>query len=380
MTPSWVGDSGVLLHIGPPKTGTTALQNALAAARPRLAGAGVLYPGKKVSHWYPSCAVLGRSATAHPADPPVPMESWDRLVRRVSRREGRAIVSSEGFADAEPDQIMRIVTGLGGAEVRVLITVRGLDSILPSTWQQDLKSGAPVPLPGPLARLKSRVVKPFDTWVADILGESGPRSLFWWRNDFAALADRWAAAVGSEKVAVAVVSPADPERILRETEALVGLPAGLLQREGRANRSLSRQEAELVRRWLVRLENEQFLTPRRYHDWVRRGGLSSLVESRRPGPGETRLTVPGSTVPALRERTERIVAGISRYRVLGDLSDLAVAPPTPSGSELAGWSPDDAAVELLMGVLRAADREQPVAESGGELRATLTDRLRRRRR
>ena len=36
----------VLLHIGPHKTGTTAVQSALASARPRLKTAGVLYPGR----------------------------------------------------------------------------------------------------------------------------------------------------------------------------------------------------------------------------------------------------------------------------------------------------------------------------------------------
>ncbi len=378
----WVPDRGVLLHVGPPKTGTTALQNSLAAARDRLARRDVVYPGKKVSHWYPSCAVLGRSATAHPADPPVPIESWERLVRRVARRPGRAIVSSEGFADAEPEQIDRIVADLGGSAVHVLITVRGLGAILPSTWQQDLKSGAPVPLPGVMARMKSRVVKPFDEWVAETLGDTRGKSLFWWRNDFSALAQRWAEAVGPDNVTVAVVSSDDPDRILRDAESLVGLPDRFLRREGKANRSLSRQESELVRRWLVRLESDQFLTPRRYHDWVRRGGLWNLVEARRPGPGETRLAITTDAVQPLQERTDRIVAGLTGYRVLGDLADLAVVPPGPAPPSDPGWAPDDVAIELLMGVLHAVDRQVPVdeSESGGELRATLADRLRRRRR
>lgn len=376
----WVPDRGVLLHIGPPKTGTTALQNSLAAARPRLTGAGVLYPGKKVSHWYPSCAVLGRSATAHPADPVVPPESWERLVRRVARRPDRAVVSSEGFADAEPEQIGRIVDDLGGSSVRVLITVRGLAAILPSTWQQDLKSGAPVPLPGVMARMKSRVVKPFDQWVDDVIGDTRGKSLFWWRNDFAALARRWSAVVGADRVAIAVVSPQDPDRILRDAETVIGLPSGFLRREGKANRSLSRQEADLVRRWLVRLESDQFLTPRRYHDWVRRGGLWNLVEARRPGPWETRLTIPAAAGPQLQARTDDIVAGLSEFRVLGDLADLSVPAVADEPVPVPDWSPDDAAVELLMGVLHAADAQQPTTESGGELRATLTDRLRRRRR
>ena len=69
MSPFLVGGE-VLLHIGPPKTGTTALQHSLAQARPQLKAQGVLYPGKRFSHWTPSCSALGIATTAHPADPP----------------------------------------------------------------------------------------------------------------------------------------------------------------------------------------------------------------------------------------------------------------------------------------------------------------------
>jgi hypothetical protein len=53
------GDA-IALHIGIHKTGTTALQAALADARPELAAHGVLYPGRKTAQHGAAMAVLER--------------------------------------------------------------------------------------------------------------------------------------------------------------------------------------------------------------------------------------------------------------------------------------------------------------------------------
>ena len=207
----------VLLHIGPPKTGTTALQHSMAQARPRMKAQGVLYPGKKFSHWTPSCSALGIATTAHPADPPVPPEVWDRFAARVSRRKDRAVVSSEQFADADPVLAAKVVEDLGGVDrVRLLMTLRPLALILPSSWQQSLKSGAPKPLPGPLRHAKSRVVKPYDQWLQETL--RGKNATFWGRFDYSGLLQRWASILGADRVAVIVVDSGDPLRILRDDE------------------------------------------------------------------------------------------------------------------------------------------------------------------
>ena len=49
----------IALHIGIHKTGTTALQAALADARPELAAHGVLYPGRRTAQHGAAMAVLG---------------------------------------------------------------------------------------------------------------------------------------------------------------------------------------------------------------------------------------------------------------------------------------------------------------------------------
>ena len=364
----------MLLHIGP-KTGTTALQNSLAAAR-------IGWPVATSSIRARRCRIGTRPAPywdatrRHQADPPVPIrELGQRLVRRVARRPGRAIVSSEGFADAEPEQIDRIVADLGRSAVHVLITVRGLGAILPSTWQQDLKSGAPVPLPGVMARMKSRVVKPFDEWVAETLGDTRGKSLFWWRNDFSALAQRWAEAVGPDNVTVAVVSSDDPDRILRDAESLVGLPDRFLRREGKA----AEPPGVGAGPTMAGAAGVRPVRPRRYHDWC--AGRTNGTSSKPAGPDRG-----GSVGDHHRRRTA--VAGAHRpdRRRSDGLPGGAIWPiwrwcrpgprhrPIPAGRRTtwpsnSSWGP-------------AVDRQVPVdeSESGGELRATLADRLRRRRR
>ena len=349
----------VLLHIGPPKTGTTALQNSMAAARPALRSQGVLYPGKRFSHWTPSCSALGIATTAHPADPPVPPEVWERFTARVARRKDRAVVSSEQFADAAPDLAAKIVSDLGGPQtVRILLTLRPLALILPSSWQQSLKSGAPKPLPGPLRRAKSRVVKPYDTWLRETL--DGKNSTFWGRFDYAGLIDRWASIAGPERVAVIVVDSSDPLRILRDAERVIGLEPDTLHRVvTKTNRSLSYEEAALVRRWLVELEQKAPMPVQQYHQWIRRGALWGLVDGRHPGVDEHSIRTPSWALSRVDDRTRETIAriGESGVSVLGDLEDLIVpAAPGPDHGAV-NEVPVDVAIQLLVGLATMAAKE-----------------------
>jgi hypothetical protein len=54
-------DHGILLHVGPHKTGTTAIQGALAVARPQLLAHGILYPGRRVEHNKQAAAAIQRA-------------------------------------------------------------------------------------------------------------------------------------------------------------------------------------------------------------------------------------------------------------------------------------------------------------------------------
>ena len=87
----------MLVHIGPYKTGTTAIQSRLHAHRPALAEHGVTYPGTYHRQMRPSWALLGRSRVGE-AD--VPAGEWDAMVEEVRARPGRVVISSEDFSSA----------------------------------------------------------------------------------------------------------------------------------------------------------------------------------------------------------------------------------------------------------------------------------------
>ena len=350
----------VLVHIGPPKTGTTALQQSLAAARRQMRGQGVLYPGKKFSHWTASCSALGISTTTHPSDPPVAPEVWERFAQRVGRRKDRAVVSSEQFADASPELVAKIVGDLGGPDrVRVLLTLRPLGLILPSSWQQSLKSGAPKPLPGPLRKAKSRVVKPYEQWLRETL--EGKNATFWGRFDYPALMRRWAQVVGVERVAVIVVDSGDPLRILRDAERVIGLQPDTLQCVvSKTNLSLSYEAAAVVRQWLVALEQQMPMPAEQYHQWIRRGALWGLVDGRQPGVDEHAIRTPAWALDAVNERTNRMIDEIQSMGVdvNGSLADLII-PEAPSANVDGDLNtvPVDVAIQLLMGLATMAAKD-----------------------
>ncbi|MCW2746978.1 MAG: hypothetical protein JWP10_120, partial [Nocardioidaceae bacterium] len=74
-----------LLHIGLPKTGTTALQAAASASRPLLLDHGVRYPGKNYNHRFESSGLLGRrfgSVMLGGGKEPQ-REQWDEMMAEI---------------------------------------------------------------------------------------------------------------------------------------------------------------------------------------------------------------------------------------------------------------------------------------------------------
>src|SRR5688572_11528593 len=127
-----------LIHIGPHKTGSTAVQTTLHTARPMLAAHGVHYAGKGVrsrkAGW--SIGLAGRPAGSEQP----PERHWKRFSREV-RNAGavRVCISNEDFGRADDAQRRRIIEDLGGDRAHVVAVARRLDSYLPSQWQERVK-------------------------------------------------------------------------------------------------------------------------------------------------------------------------------------------------------------------------------------------------
>jgi hypothetical protein len=280
-----------LLHIGPHKTGTTAIQGALHLARERLAAEGVVYPGQGRQPLWPILAVTGQPALLGGPRPEI--SYWDSLVRDVrAAGDQRVVLSSEFFAEADDATARRVIADLGGARVHVVVTLRSLTRILPSQWQQYLQNG-----------FHFRYLE----WLEGILSEPPrtPTPGFWRRHRHDALVTRWAAENGPENLTVIVLDESDRLMLLRVFESMLGLPPGFLVPEERAvNRSLTAAEAELVR--LLNSEFSRRGWPHRdYARFMRYGAVEHMKDARRPSPDEPKIATRPGPWPAPRRSVPR---------------------------------------------------------------------------
>ena len=272
-----IGEGEVLLHAGLHKTGTTALQVALADARGELEQHGVRYPGKGLYH---------HKAILAGADRPygwrnngariTPKKHWNRMLKEADFA-GRTIISSEFLDDIAPEIGARVVDDLGGRErVNLVVTLRAIGNILPSAWQQRLKAGY---TGGYNAFLKQ-------IFAADLNSKARH---FWYRHDQVAQIQRWAEIVGPDRVDAVVIPDGDRTAIFTAFEGLLGLPPGFLaQRQVQIqNRSMTAPEAEFVRRINKAVADD--LSWDDYQRVVRRTLILTMVEQRTPARDEPRI-------------------------------------------------------------------------------------------
>lgn len=344
-----------LLHIGLMKTGTTALQNAAAASRPALLEHGVRYPGRRFNHRYPVMGFLGvRRGWRGPTSGSPSRRNWDGLMREVEAdRERRVLISHESASLANDDKARRMVEALG-PRTHVVMTVRGVQAVLGSAWQQYVKEG---------------MTQSLEEWLHLVLSEQRDRSVSpAFQNCIRAdaIVHRWASVLGPERVTVIIVDPNQPDLIAHAFEALLGLPRGLLasaRANGQqANRGMTWPEAELVRRFNRTYDHRE--VPWADHTaLVREGALQTLLRSRVPPRAERRIPVPQWAADIAVEHSRKTVAAIrdSGVRVVGDLNGLTATVPTSDESSTVDKVSIDAAALLLGGMFSAARRRQEAA-------------------
>lgn len=357
----------LLLHVGVHKTGTTALQVALADARPDLAAHQVRYPG---SDTFQHRAIFAGAGTVYgwqdKGAKAVPKRHWDDLVAQA-RYDGRTVISSEFLDDVDPATARRLIDDLGGPQrVRVVVTLRSIGAILPSAWQQRLKAG----LTTGYNQFLQLVFAPERTPKAE---------RFWYRHDQVAQVQRWADIVGAGRTYAVVIPDGDRRAIFTAFEGLLGLPDGLLadRRITVQNRSMTAQEAEFVRRLNKEVAGE--LTWDQYTRTVRRGLILNMVEKRRPEPDEARIETPDWAADQAAEYGSRFAAGIatSGVNVIGDPQDLAKRPRAGKSRKPKVLSMD-AAVAAGAGLVRRTSGP-PATVTRSEALRTLLRRPRSRR-
>jgi hypothetical protein len=342
----------VLLHLGPYKTGTTAIQSALHQHRDDLRTHDVLYPGNARRQVRPVFAVTGRTL---PGIPPVPMAEWDAMVDEVRRTAAaRTVISSEDFVRATPEHVDRIVADLGRDHVHVLMVARPLDRLLPSAWQQRVKSIGET--------------RAYDEWLREVLdaGRAGESARTFWRNQGTAeLVTAWTRVLPPEQVVVVVADPTDRGQLRGVLESMLGLPPGLLTEGPQANTSLSWERVELYRR-VNQLFKDHGWDPR----WQRRllhGGMLQPLRDAPATPSDRPIPQLSAWAAArVSELAEEQAAGLasSGAVTVGDPDWLRVPPPAADAGDddTLGQPPTtipiESAVRAIEGLLDAMHRQR----------------------
>ena len=216
------------IHIGPHKTGTTALQTACASGARTLAKSGVLYP--KVCWHKPAqhrlaFAAKGRNLPGGGGVPDYGTELRALATALASFPRDRALISSEELFACPPEAILRLRDVLPDMTVQILTFLRRPDDFLVSSWNQKIRQ------PG------NGFCAPIRRFVADPL-QFAPEI------DYARCIGNWAAVFGDGAIRLEVYEGGPP---LPRTLALLGLPPDLLPDPTGVNRSVPGAVAECLR-------------------------------------------------------------------------------------------------------------------------------------
>lgn len=331
---------GVLLHPGAPKSGTTAIQSCLANRRHELLARGVLYPGRSMNHIEASRAVLGMPMTEEGAAQDE--RHWRRLCRAVAEHERRCVVSSEAFSVCDERLAEPIVRALGGDRVHVVLTLRSLDRVLPSAWQERVKGGGR---------------EPFTEWAQTVLHHACRAGAdlagrFWLVHDQARFVETWVNVVGLDRVSVVVLDQRQPELIFEAFGQLLGLPVGVLDTEGmtQTNRSLTWMEAEVVRAYNEAAGlSDEF---QNVGEMIPPEVIATLLHSRTPPADERPAALSAAMIDEVaviaQDSLERIRA--TGVHIIGSLDHLL---PTNDAVGATTMAPDRASFDVCAQFLRA---------------------------
>lgn len=306
----------VLLHVGTPKTGTSYLQDVLFRNRRALSSAGILYPADRFDAHFLAALDLMRLPWGGLETEAI--GAWDRLAEQVREHHGTSIISHEILATASRAQAGRALESLGhgsGTEVHLLLSVRDLVRQIPAEWQENVKHRSHVAYGQFLAQIQ------------DPKRESRIATWFWGVQELPDILNRWGHDLPPEQVHLITVPPpgGPPQLLWKRFSRAFGLDGLELDLEGeRSNPSLGAPETALVRR-INRSANRE-LNPADYRPLVRELLAHQTLSRRTRSP---RLALPPDAHPWASEVMASWVAEIERrgYDVVGDLADLAGAPP-----------------------------------------------------
>lgn len=232
----------LFVHVGMPKTGTTYVQSIWHAGSELLAAQGLtLLPATRNGNFRLSVAVRdGVIGT----DQRWGRRAVPRFGRRLAKVETpKVLTSDELYSGATSEQIGRLVEAAGDVEVHVVVSVRSLSRLLPSTWQQRIQQRGEVPS--------------LEEFLAAITSREGDLAERWWHDrGIVPVLERWSEHVPMERMHVVTMpgAGADPRSLLERHGSVLGIDVSVLD-EGaaKANPSLGWAQAEVLRQVKLRV-------------------------------------------------------------------------------------------------------------------------------
>jgi hypothetical protein len=142
----------IRLHIGPPKSGSTTIQQILWTHRADLLDRGVLYPDPArppfhLEEYYdflrhaqvPLTPLAPAAARYFESNPQRRVGSWKRLLDRVRDHAGPSIISFENLASLTDDLVAEWVAHLPSRHVEAVMVARPASQLIASAYQEMAK-------------------------------------------------------------------------------------------------------------------------------------------------------------------------------------------------------------------------------------------------
>jgi hypothetical protein len=340
-----------IVHIGPHKTGTTALQAAFWNNRKAVEQQGVHYAS---NGRHAMTAVLAGIEHISPwtvDKRPPPMWKWERLLNDIrSSKAKRVVLSSEFFADAKPENAARVVQQLDPSRLQIIVTLRPLSRILTSQWQQFVQN---------------QNTFAFDDFLRNTLDDPHPAKppVFWRRHRHDDLIKRWVDLVGPDRLTVVALSEGDRDMVLHAFEQLTGLRTGTLAPDPTIqNRSMTLPEIETIRAFNVAYK--QMKLPSVLYMRIMRFGATFVMQQREPKPDEPKIELPDWSVEPIRAIATEMMDNIRALgvRVVGDLDDMLYIPKPRVGPAPEVTVSPEVAASTALGVLIASGLARGTAE------------------
>ena len=353
ITPMAPGD--VMIHIGPPKTGSTSIQTTMAARREELAELGVLYPGSGVRAKFSGWAVMG----ARPRGMRKPrMAEWDALVDEVNESGLKAVVSSEAFGRADEEAIGRMVDSFGADRVHVVAVGRRLDKALPSLYQE---------------KVKKFLAMTYEEWLDYVLAGDDIDAIlasFPPGQQLAKTVAKWSVHLDPQRFHLICSDENNRALMPRSFERLLGLPDGFLEPVSSANESLDRTSVEMLRQLNAQKKSHGW-SDDFYRKMVFYGAVKGLRQ-REWAPDDTKIpTPPEWALARIRTLADHTIASLAEQgpHVIGDLASLRPGEDVAAPDSPLVESPTiamDAAVAALAGAVDASWKLQQGGKQGGK--------------